>query len=166
MPLINTRSHISIRLPSGELLRSTFASTATLDGEVRSFILSSSPDLTKHQPFSFKHLVAPPCTARAISTSEERSSLADLGLVPSATLILELVKSQVEQAHETVGASARPAQFNNERSRVAIQAQEYNVYGPNIIKLVLVYLERIITSNADRRFEITALDLMTAATSY
>ena len=159
------QSHISIRLPSGEFLTSTFATTATLDDEVRSFILSAAPDL-KHQTFAFKYLAAPPQAALAISTSEEHSSLLALGLVPSATLILELVKSQVEQAHETVGASARQAQFNNERSRVAIQAQEYNVYGPNIIKSVLMVCPRtIIESNADSSFGITVLG-MTTANSY
>jgi hypothetical protein len=59
---------------------------------VRSWIDSA---LETNAPYTFKQILAPQ-PARSISISEEQESLRDLGLLPSATLVLQPVQSYTD----------------------------------------------------------------------
>lgn len=89
---------LQIRLFNGLSLRGRFPTHATLDGEVRSWIRENQPSDaaavagdghgdTADVPYTFRHLLAPQ-PARSIEMGEERQTLGELGLAPTATLVL------------------------------------------------------------------------------
>jgi len=88
-PSSTTQTHLSIRLLDGRTQRHTLPSTATLATDLRPLLTSSQPDL-RTAAFTFKAL-APPGPARPIEVAAEHRPLADLGLAPSATLVLVAV---------------------------------------------------------------------------
>lgn len=75
---------LQIRLFDGSTIRSRFPSSGTLRSVVRPWIDEKQGG---DQPYTFKHVLTP-LPNKNIETSEEECSLQDLGLTPSATLIL------------------------------------------------------------------------------
>jgi UBX domain len=80
---------IQIRLFDGSTIRTRFPSNKTLQGDVREWIDSQKEDTT---PYNFKQILTP-LPNRSIEMSEEDESLHNLGLTPSATLVLVPVQS-------------------------------------------------------------------------
>jgi hypothetical protein len=75
---------LQIRLFDGSTIRSRFPSSGSLRNYVRPWIDEKQPG---DAPYTFKHVLTPLPNVN-IETSEEERSLRDLGLTPSATLIL------------------------------------------------------------------------------
>jgi hypothetical protein len=84
-----TSSHLQIRLLDGGTIRKQFPAESTLEADVRPWIDSH---LETKAPYTFKQILAPQ-PARAISVGEEHSSLRELDLLPSATLVLQPVQT-------------------------------------------------------------------------
>jgi hypothetical protein len=107
--------HLHVRLFDGATIRHVFPRTATLQGEVRTWVESefsklSAGDATAHAslpPFYFRHLL-PPQPARELSAGDEAQHLGDIDLAPSATLVLVPVKgyTQAYAANEGVVGAA------------------------------------------------------------
>jgi len=85
-------ANLQVRLLDGGRIRSQFPAEATLADDIRPWIDSN---LEFRAPYTFKHIL-PPQPARAISVSEEHSSLRALDLLPSATLVLQPVTNYTE----------------------------------------------------------------------
>ena len=81
-----TDVRLSVRLLDGATIRNTFPATAKLDPDIRAWISSQSPELAA-RPYTFRQILAP-APARTLSMSDEREGLCDMGLAPSATLVL------------------------------------------------------------------------------
>ncbi|KAI1872289.1 uncharacterized protein JN550_004008 [Neoarthrinium moseri] len=77
--------NLQVRLLDGSTIRQRFPSEATLAQEVRGWIDETRTDGA--DPFSFRVLLAP-LPNKSVDPAEEADSLLDLGLAPSATLIL------------------------------------------------------------------------------
>lgn len=84
-----TSSKLQVRLLDGGTIRKQFPVDASLEIDVRPWIDSH---LETKAPYTFKQILAPQ-PARAISVSEEHSSLRELELLPSATLVLQPVQT-------------------------------------------------------------------------
>jgi hypothetical protein len=121
-PSISTRGsqaqnvHLHVRLFDGKTIRHVFPRTATLQGEVRTWVESEfskldAADANAHAgslpPFYFRHLL-PPQPARELSAGDEAQHLGDIDLAPSATLVLVPVKgyTQAYAANEGVVGTA------------------------------------------------------------
>ncbi|KAI9779857.1 MAG: hypothetical protein M1839_007170 [Geoglossum umbratile] len=76
---------IQIRLLDGSTIRTRFPPSATLRGDVRSWVDQQRSD--GDTPYTFKQILTP-LPNRAVTISEEEESLRALGLTPSATLVL------------------------------------------------------------------------------
>lgn len=85
-------ANLQVRLLDGGRIRNQFPADATLTQDIRPWIDSN---LDSKAPYTFKHIL-PPHPARAISMSEENSTLRDLDLLPSATLVLQPVSNYTE----------------------------------------------------------------------
>jgi hypothetical protein len=85
----STFSKLQVRLLDGGTIRKQFPAEALLETDVRPWIDSH---LETKAPYTFKQILAPQ-PAKAISVSEEHSSLRDLDLLPSATLVLQPVQT-------------------------------------------------------------------------
>jgi hypothetical protein len=83
---------LQVRLLDGGTIREQFPADATVTKHVRAWIDSN---LETKAPYTFKQILAPQ-PARSISISEEQESLRDLGLLPSATLVLQPVHSYTD----------------------------------------------------------------------
>ncbi|KAF2415795.1 hypothetical protein EJ08DRAFT_654828 [Tothia fuscella] len=83
---------LQVRLLDGGTIRDTFPSDGNLIANVRPWIDSN---LDTKAPYTFKQILAPQ-PARSISMSEEQETLQDLGLLPTATLVLQPVSSYAE----------------------------------------------------------------------
>ncbi|TID17105.1 putative exopolygalacturonase X [Venturia nashicola] len=83
---------LQVRLLDGGTIRNQFPADATLTRDIRPWIDSN---LDSKAPYTFKHIL-PPQPARAIFMSEEESTLRDLDLLPSATLVLQPVSNYTE----------------------------------------------------------------------
>ncbi|KAI1122210.1 hypothetical protein F5Y10DRAFT_254511 [Nemania abortiva] len=77
--------NLQVRLLDGSTIRSRFASEVTLGADVRRWIDEARTD--GDAPYSFR-VVLTPQPNRAIPAQEEGQSLLELGLAPSATLVL------------------------------------------------------------------------------
>ncbi|KAF2103942.1 hypothetical protein NA57DRAFT_50798 [Rhizodiscina lignyota] len=91
-------ANIQVRLFSGRTLRSPFPATATLAKDVRNWIdEAAAEDAHTSRPpaYTFKQ-VCNPLPSRSIEVAEEGQSLADLDLLPSATLVLVAVQGGTE----------------------------------------------------------------------
>ncbi|KAK5111922.1 hypothetical protein LTR62_004654 [Meristemomyces frigidus] len=86
-----------IRLFDGSSIRGRFATTSTLGKEVRDWIREQAPKGSGGAdiPFTFRQILAPN-PSRSIEMGEEMSSLLDLELAPSATLVLVPVAGSVD----------------------------------------------------------------------
>lgn len=85
-------ANLQVRLLDGGTVRNSFPADATLTNDIRPWIDSN---LDSKAPYIFKHIL-PPHPARAISMSEENSTLRDLDLLPSATLVLQPISNYTE----------------------------------------------------------------------
>lgn len=77
--------YLQVRLFDGSTIRNRFPSDSRLGTEVRAWIDANR--MGDKQPYLFK-VVLSPLPNKNVETSEERQSLQDVGLTPSATLIL------------------------------------------------------------------------------
>ncbi|KAI5846343.1 hypothetical protein DFP73DRAFT_593406 [Morchella snyderi] len=84
---------LSFRLLDGSSLKSRFPSTATLASDVREWLDAHRTDNSDH-PYSFLQILAP-APNKQLSLSDEGSSLLELGLAPTATLVLVPAQSYV-----------------------------------------------------------------------
>ncbi|EKD15675.1 uncharacterized protein L3040_005978 [Drepanopeziza brunnea f. sp. 'multigermtubi'] len=75
---------VQVRLFDGSTIRSRFPSSGTLAKDVRSWVDEKQEG---DVPYTFKQVLSP-LPNKNIEASEEEKSLADIGLTPSATLIL------------------------------------------------------------------------------
>ncbi|KAK7914608.1 hypothetical protein PG985_012311 [Apiospora marii] len=91
--------NLQVRLFDGSTLRGRFPSDQTLGREVRQWIDEKRTDGT--DPYTFR-IVLTPLPNKAIEPAEESDMLRDLGLAPSATLILTPVV-RVATAYEQGG---------------------------------------------------------------
>jgi hypothetical protein len=83
---------LQVRLLDGATIREQFPADATITEHVRPWIDSH---LETKAPYTFKQILAPK-PARSISISEEQESLRELGLLPSATLVLQPIQSYTD----------------------------------------------------------------------
>lgn len=77
--------NLQVRLLDGSTVRNRFASSGTLAGDVRGWIDEARTD--GDAPYGFR-VVLTPRPNRVIAPQEEGKTLLDLGLAPSATLVL------------------------------------------------------------------------------
>jgi len=75
-----------VRLSDGSTIRNRFPNTATLLHDVRKWVDENRKD-DVNAPYGFRVVLSPTST-RVIEEAEEGNSLEDLGLSPSATLVL------------------------------------------------------------------------------
>ncbi|KAH0607488.1 uncharacterized protein H6S33_002522 [Morchella sextelata] len=94
---------LSFRLLDGSSLKSRFPSTATLATDVRTWLDAHRTDNSDH-PYSFLQILAP-SPNKQLSLSDEGSTLLELGLAPTATLVLVPAQSYVS-AYNGGGASS------------------------------------------------------------
>ncbi|RYO88966.1 hypothetical protein DL764_008656 [Monosporascus ibericus] len=81
------RCNLQVRLLDGSTMRAGFPASGTLAGDVRPWIDSNRTD-GSDAPYTFR-VVLTPLPNRAVDAGEETgSTLAELGLTPSATLVL------------------------------------------------------------------------------
>ncbi|KAH7308456.1 ubiquitin-related domain-containing protein [Stachybotrys elegans] len=97
---IGAMTAIQVRLMDGSTMRSRFKTDATAQ-EVRKWVDENRTG--EKQPYTFKHLLTP-LPNKNIDATEEDKSLVDLGLAPSATLILIPVQNYTS-AYEGGGSS-------------------------------------------------------------
>lgn len=94
-----TQAHIKVRLFDGSSAHETFPASATLAGEVRRWVNKQLVDYEDYQKWKKKaprgfayqfRVILSPLPNVIVEDSEELVSLEDLGLCPSATLVLVL----------------------------------------------------------------------------
>jgi hypothetical protein len=91
----NGQAALQVRLFDGSSIRTRFdGKKVTLKGEVRAWIDEKRTD--GDEPYVFKLLLPPPQASKKIDETEEGKTLGELGLAPSATLLLSPVKQYVE----------------------------------------------------------------------
>ncbi|KAK3048985.1 hypothetical protein LTR09_009639 [Extremus antarcticus] len=83
----HTTCALQIRLFDGSSIRGKFDPNADIATAVRIWVKEASPEGGADIPFTFRQILAPN-PSRTIEVSEEQQSLLELGLVPSATLVL------------------------------------------------------------------------------
>ncbi|USW50639.1 Putative UBX domain, Ubiquitin-like domain superfamily [Septoria linicola] len=90
---------LQVRLFDGTSIKGRFEPSATLDSTVREWIKTTTVDQgnvnAADVPFTFKQIISP-LPSRSIEVSEERQTLADLGLTPNATLVLVPIAGYTE----------------------------------------------------------------------
>lgn len=86
---------LQIRLFDGSSIKGKFAADADLATAVRTWIREASPEGGADIPYSFRQILAPQ-PSRSIEVGEEGQTLQDLGLAPSATLVLVPVAGGVD----------------------------------------------------------------------
>jgi hypothetical protein len=81
---------LQIRLPSGRSARKMFSAESTISGDVRPWVDEQLviDEEENGMAFKLKHVRGPPQTAREIELSEEGQDLREIGLVPSANLVV------------------------------------------------------------------------------
>ncbi|RYP79563.1 hypothetical protein DL770_006609 [Monosporascus sp. CRB-9-2] len=90
--------NLQVRLLDGSTMRAGFPASGTLAGDVRPWIDSNRTD-GSDTPYTFR-VVLTPLPNRAVDAGEETgSTLAELGLTPSATLVLVPVPRFAEAYH-------------------------------------------------------------------
>ena len=96
-PSSTSQCAIQIRLFDGSTIRDRFSSTSTIISHIRPWIESH---ISSRTPFILKHITPPSSSAQALSISDEQRSLEDLGLSPSATLIVVPIPGAVASAYQ------------------------------------------------------------------
>jgi hypothetical protein len=101
-----TTCALQIRLHDGSKIRNSFPATATLLTTVRPWIATESPE--SKDLFTLK-LMRTPQPPRSLSDADEAMTLQELGLLPSATLVVVPVRGAVSTAYSggTGGVFAR-----------------------------------------------------------
>ncbi|KAL1837064.1 hypothetical protein VTJ49DRAFT_4316 [Mycothermus thermophilus] len=101
----NPRCAIQVRLFDGSTIRERFSSNETL-ADVRKWVDETrKDDAEKKTPYTFKVLLTP-LPSRTIDVTEESKTLRELGLAPSATLILLRVPKHAVAAYSAGTAGA------------------------------------------------------------
>lgn len=112
---------IQVRLFDGSTIRTRLPATATLGADVRTWIGGARTDGQGSKPYTFKVIMTPlPNRTIDAAAGEEDSTLGELGLAPSATLVLAPV-GRHSAAGGAAGAGAYPrinAGLNNPVSRL------------------------------------------------
>jgi len=93
---VGTSCALQVRLLDGSTIRSTFPAGAILSTTVRPWIAAEQPDFKS--AYTFKIIQAPK-PSLPISDAEEMKSLLDLGVLPSATLVVVPVKGAMSSAY-------------------------------------------------------------------
>lgn len=78
---------LQVRLFDGSSIKSRFTSSSSLATAVRTWIGEAAPAGAADTPYDFRVILAPN-PSRTVGISEEEQSLQELGLAPSATLVL------------------------------------------------------------------------------
>ena len=97
---VGAECSLQIRLFDGSSIRGKFPSDADIATTVRKWVDSASPEGGADRPYSFRQILAPQ-PSRSIEISEEHQSLRDLGLAPTATLVLVPVNNFTEAYSST-----------------------------------------------------------------
>lgn len=87
--------NLQVRLFDGSSLRGRFASDADITTAVRTWVQEASPAGGADIPYNFRQILTP-LPNKTIEVAEEGNTLLDLGLVPSATLVLVPVAGATE----------------------------------------------------------------------
>lgn len=86
---------LQIRLFDGSSIKGRFAHDTTLATGVRTWVTETAPQGGADIPYNFR-LLQMPNPSRTIELSEESKSLAEIGLMPTATLVLVPVQGYTE----------------------------------------------------------------------
>lgn len=92
-------ARIQIRLISGRTIRRIFGASATPAADLRPFVdseLANDAEGCRVPAYRLKRTGIPPEPTREIELSEEHQSLAELGLTPSATLVVTPIHGATE----------------------------------------------------------------------
>ncbi|KAM5431619.1 hypothetical protein McanMca71_004854 [Microsporum canis] len=92
---------LQVRLFDGSSIRNTFAPNHTIGADVRSWLDKERTD--GDAPYTLKHILTP-MQNKTISLSEEDHTLQELGVGPTATLVMVPIRSYTE-AYSDTGAS-------------------------------------------------------------
>ncbi|OJD16894.1 hypothetical protein AJ78_02992 [Emergomyces pasteurianus Ep9510] len=92
---------LQIRLFDGSSVRSSFSPTQTIQNDVRPWLDSQRSNIDA--PYNLKQILTP-LPSRTISVAEEDRTLEELGLGPTANLVMVPVRTYTE-AYASVGAS-------------------------------------------------------------
>ncbi|KAK3711879.1 hypothetical protein LTR37_009397 [Vermiconidia calcicola] len=84
---VHTSCALQVRLFDGSSIRAKFEPDADIATAVRTWVDEASPEGGADIPYTFRQILAPQ-PSKTIEMSEEHQSLQELGLIPSATLVL------------------------------------------------------------------------------
>lgn len=101
---------IQVRLFDGSSIKGKFAHDSTLGAAVREWIKEVSPAGGADIPFNFRQILTPN-PSRTIEISEEGQTLSDVGLMPTATLVLVPVAGYTE-AYTNTGGGIMGSAYN------------------------------------------------------
>ncbi|KAF2675119.1 hypothetical protein BT63DRAFT_474778 [Microthyrium microscopicum] len=96
--LRGSSAHIQTRLLSGRTIRSSLPATASISKDLRPSIdeALAADDEGRVPAYKLAVIGIPPQTAREIALGEEGQTVADLGLMPSATIVVVRVAGAVD----------------------------------------------------------------------
>ncbi|KAE8151932.1 hypothetical protein BDV25DRAFT_84140 [Aspergillus avenaceus] len=92
---------LQVRLFDGASIRSSFSPSQTIRGDVRPWIDSHMEE--EKRPYNLKHILTP-LPNRTLTIAEEEQSLAELGLGPTANLVMVPINTYTE-AYSDAGPS-------------------------------------------------------------
>ncbi|KAK2841679.1 hypothetical protein FQN49_006013 [Arthroderma sp. PD_2] len=92
-PLSTQKYRLQVRLFDGSSIRNTFSPDQTIGADVRSWLDTKRSD--GDTPYTLKHILTP-LENKTISLSEEDHSLQELGVGPTATLVMVPIKTYTE----------------------------------------------------------------------
>lgn len=95
---------LQVRLFDGSSVRTSFPPSATVRGDVRPWLDEQRSD--GNQPYTLKHVLTP-LPSHTISVAEEERTLEELGLGPTANLVMVPVHSYTE-AYSSSSSSSLP----------------------------------------------------------
>lgn len=102
---------IQVRLFDGSSIKGKFAHDSTLSAAVREWIKEVSPAGGADIPYNFRQVLTPH-PSRTIEISEEGHTLSDVGLMPTATLVLVPVAGFTEAYSSTGGGGIMGSAYN------------------------------------------------------
>lgn len=102
---------IQVRLFDGSSIKGKFAHDSTLGAAVREWIKETSPAGGADIPFNFRQVLTPR-PSRTIEISEEGQTLSDVGLMPTATLVLVPVAGYTEAYSSSSGGGIVGSAYN------------------------------------------------------
>ncbi|KAK3674276.1 hypothetical protein LTR78_005745 [Recurvomyces mirabilis] len=127
-----------IRLFDGSSVRGKFSTSNTLGRDVRNWIKEQAPQGSGGAdiPFTFRQILAPR-PSRSIEMSEEFHTLADLELVPNATLVLVPVAGSVSAYAGAVGVGGDGSWLGWGYGLASSAAQRASYFLPSFSRLYL-----------------------------